>query len=91
MRGSCRCAAKRPAATAEAGAASTGSKSGTFPLILTTRSDTAPSKGLRDVNTTLTVYAHLINTDNHAGNLAALGALAAPKPTYGGNVVPLHC
>ena len=35
------------------------------------------------VKTTLTVYAHLINTDDHAGNMAALGALAAPKPTYG--------
>jgi integrase len=43
----------------------------------------------RDVKTTLTVYAHLINIDDHAGNMAALGALAAPKPTYTGNVVPL--
>jgi integrase len=45
--------------------------------------------GHRDVKTTLTVYAHLINTDDHAGNMAALGALATPKPTYTGNVVPL--
>jgi hypothetical protein len=27
------------------------------------------------VTTTLTVYAHLINTDDHTGNMAALGAL----------------
>ena len=47
--------------------------------------------GHRDVKTTLTVYAHLINTDDHAGNMAALGALGTgPTPTYGGNVVPLH-
>ncbi|PQM52512.1 site-specific integrase [Mycolicibacter virginiensis] len=45
--------------------------------------------GHRDVKTTLTVYAHLINTDDHAGNMAALGALAAPKPNFIGNVVPL--
>ena len=52
--------------------------------------DIADLMGHRDVKTTLTVYAHLINTDDHAGNMAALGALAAPKPTYAGNVVPLH-
>lgn len=52
--------------------------------------DIAALMGHRDVKTTLTVYAHLINTDDHAGNMAALGALAAPKPTYGGNVVALH-
>jgi integrase len=53
--------------------------------------DIAELMGHRDVKTTLTVYAHLINTDDHAGNMAALGALGAPKPpTYGGNVVPLH-
>lgn len=34
--------------------------------------------GHRDVKTTLTVYAHLINTDDHTGNMAALGALSAP-------------
>jgi hypothetical protein len=45
--------------------------------------------GHRDVKTTLTVYAHLINTDDHSGNMAALGALATPQ-TYTGNVVPLH-
>jgi hypothetical protein len=27
--------------------------------------------GHRDVQTTLTVYAHLINTDDHTGNMAA--------------------
>ena len=48
--------------------------------------------GHRDVKTTLTVYAHLINTDDHTGNMAALGALAAPAPTptYGGNVIRLR-
>lgn len=46
--------------------------------------------GHRDVKTTLTVYAHLINTDDHTGNMAALGAVAStPKTTYG-NVIPLH-
>jgi hypothetical protein len=25
------------------------------------------------------VYAHLINTDDHTGNMAALGTLAMPK------------
>jgi hypothetical protein len=48
--------------------------------------------GHRDVKTTLTVYAHLINTDDHSGNMAALGALATPAVTsgYGNNVIPLH-
>ena len=48
--------------------------------------------GHRDVKTTLTVSAHLINTDVHTGNMSALGALAAPaaKPNYGGNVIPHH-
>lgn len=50
--------------------------------------DIAAMMGHRNVKTTLTVYAHLINTDDHAGNMAALGALAAPA--YGGNVIPLH-
>ncbi len=47
--------------------------------------------GHRDVKTTLTVYAHLINTDDHTGNMAALSALSAPAqtPSHGGNVVPL--
>jgi integrase len=52
--------------------------------------DIAALMGHRDVKTTLTVYAHLINTDDHMGNMAALGAMAASKPTYSGNVVPLH-
>jgi integrase len=47
--------------------------------------------GHSKVMTTLGVYAHLINTDDHAGNMAALGALATgPTPSYSGNVVPLH-
>jgi hypothetical protein len=47
--------------------------------------------GHRDVKTTLTVYAHLINTDDHSGNMAALGALVNPsKAQPGGNVIPLH-
>lgn len=47
--------------------------------------------GHRDVKTTLTVYAHLINTDDHTGNMAALGALAATaqNPNYS-NLIPLH-
>jgi hypothetical protein len=31
--------------------------------------------GHRDVKTTLTVYAHLINTDDHSGNMAAARGL----------------
>jgi hypothetical protein len=47
--------------------------------------------GHRDVKTTLTVYAHLINTDDHTGNMAALGALATPVQTpISDNVIPLH-
>jgi Phage integrase family len=42
--------------------------------------DIAELMGHRDVKTTLTVYAHLINTDDHAGNMTALGALATPTP-----------
>lgn len=53
--------------------------------------DIAELMGQRDVKTTLTVYAHLISTDNLTGNMAALGALATPasKPSYG-NVIPLY-
>ncbi|WP_306316090.1 tyrosine-type recombinase/integrase [Mycobacterium ostraviense] len=54
--------------------------------------DIAELMGHRDVKTTLTVYAHLINTDDHTANMTALGALAAPAaaPKYGNNVIPLH-
>jgi hypothetical protein len=45
--------------------------------------------GHRDVKTTLTVYARLINTDDHTGNMAALGALATSN-TNADNVIPLH-
>ncbi|TAM64202.1 MAG: hypothetical protein EPN51_24985 [Mycobacterium sp.] len=51
--------------------------------------DIAELMGHRDVKTTLTVYAHLINTDDHSGNMAALGALAAPVAVPS-NVIPLH-
>ena len=53
--------------------------------------DIAELMGHRDVKTTLTVYAHLNKTDDHTGNMAALGALLAPASTasYGGNVTPL--
>ncbi len=33
-----------------------------------------------DVKTTLTVYAHLINTEDHTSNMAALSAVAAQAP-----------
>src|SRR3954447_25232531 len=47
--------------------------------------------GHNKVTTTLTVYAHLINTDDHTRNIAALGAMASgPTPSYSGNFVPLH-
>lgn len=38
-------------------------------------------------STTEAIYAHLFNTDDHAGAMAALGAMAAGL-TYGENVVP---
>jgi hypothetical protein len=44
--------------------------------------------GHRDVKTTLTVYAHLINTDDHTGNMAALGALG--KATSYGKLTQLR-
>jgi integrase len=50
--------------------------------------DIAALMGHRDVKMTLTVYAHLINTDDHTGNMPALGALVIAKPA--GNVVPLR-
>jgi integrase len=40
-------------------------------------------------STTEAVYAHLFNTDDHAGAMAALGAMGA-APSYSENVVPLH-
>lgn len=40
-------------------------------------------------STTEAIYAHLFNTDDHAGAMAALGAMAA-GPTYGENVVALR-
>jgi integrase len=45
--------------------------------------------GHAKVTSTLTVYAHLINTDDHAGNIAALGAMAA-GPLQTDNVVALR-
>lgn len=49
--------------------------------------DIAELMGHRDVKTTLTVYAHLINTDDHTGNMAALGALGNRIGSE--NVIPL--
>ena len=46
--------------------------------------------GHRDVKTTLTVYAHLINTDDHSGNMAALGAMGRQPATDAENVIPLN-
>ena len=39
--------------------------------------------------TTLSIYTHLFNHDDHAGAMTALGAMAA-RPAYTGNVVPLR-
>lgn len=50
--------------------------------------DVAATMGHRNVKTTLTAHAHLINTDDHAGDVAALGPWR--PPAYGGNVIPLH-
>lgn len=46
--------------------------------------------GHANVRTTLDVYVHLFPDDDATEDMAALGALAAPKPTCTGNVVPLH-
>lgn len=46
--------------------------------------------GHANVRTTLDVYVHLFPDDDATDDMAALGALAAPKPSYGDNVVPLH-
>ncbi len=45
--------------------------------------------GHAKVTTTLAVYAHLFNTDDHAEAMGALDAMAA-APSYGENVVPLR-
>lgn len=53
--------------------------------------DIAELMGHRDVKTTLTVYAHLINTDDHTGNMAALGALSPQTQNPNcSNVIPLR-
>jgi hypothetical protein len=54
-----------------------------------TRSDTPTRACASKPTTTLAIYTHLFNTDDHAGAMAALGAMAA-GPNYGTNVVPLH-
>jgi integrase len=46
--------------------------------------------GHAKVTTTLGVYTHLFPDDDATDDMAALGALAAPKPSYGGNVVALR-
>jgi integrase len=46
--------------------------------------------GHANIRTTLDVYVHLFPDDDATEDMAALGALAAPKPNYTGNVVPLH-
>jgi integrase len=51
--------------------------------------DIAELMGHRDVKTTLTIYAHLIKTDDHTGNMAALGALATPN-IKASNVIQLR-
>ncbi|SII34591.1 integrase [Mycobacteroides abscessus] len=50
--------------------------------------DIAELMGHRDVKTTLTVYAHLINADDHTGNMAALGSLG--NRTTSDNVIKLY-
>jgi integrase len=45
--------------------------------------------GHAKVGTTLGVYAHLFNTDDHADAMAALGAMEA-GPVRAANVLPLH-
>lgn len=46
--------------------------------------------GHANVRTTLDVYVHLFPDDDATEDMALLGALPTPKPTYSGNVVPLH-
>jgi hypothetical protein len=38
----------------------------------------------------LDVYVHLFPDDDATEDMVAPGALAMPKPTYSGNVVPMH-
>jgi hypothetical protein len=45
--------------------------------------------GHNKVTTTLGIYTHLFNTDDHADAMAALDAMAAPAVTAA-NVIPLH-
>jgi integrase len=45
--------------------------------------------GHANPTTTEHIYTHVYKKANHADEMAALGALAAPKPSYTGNVVPL--
>jgi len=45
--------------------------------------------GHSKTTTTLAIYTHLFNTDDHAEAMAALGAIVA-TPTLPANVVPLH-
>jgi hypothetical protein len=45
--------------------------------------------GHAKVTTTIAVYAHLFDTDDHAGAMAALGAMDV-LPEYGSNVVVLR-
>jgi integrase len=56
-----------------------------------TRLEIARFMGHAKVTTTLGVYAHLFNTDDHAEAMSALGASAtpAPAPNYG-NVIRLR-
>lgn len=47
--------------------------------------------GHAKVTTTLGVYTHLFNTDDHADAMAALGAMGTGMtPSYGDNVIQLH-
>ncbi len=46
--------------------------------------------GHANVRTTLDVYVHLFPRGRRERGYAALGALAVPKPSFGGNVVLLH-
>jgi hypothetical protein len=49
-----------------------------------------PVYGAQQGDETLDVYVHLFPDDDGTEDMAGLGALAAPKPSYSGNVVPLH-